>query len=564
MLYSRRFVRKLREAALSALRKNKDAFREYKRRRRRFNFSLRSGFGYFYAFLVVIGLSISATHEDPAFALTAVALYCTGTVGLRSGSLFSRLHWGDELPIFFGLPMQDDCYFSVQWKKFLGGSTWVILLVGVLYTLFALRMYPFWTAVLFAFIGAVLQWLVVVSLVLLTFKLRHPIIPKLCFAVYGLIIVAAFAPAKVTSALYPVTLALPAGWINWAWAGFLRGSYTQVLALLPVLALAALGISRYRILRSSFSPAFFHAEDPPFGVNLPGEDSLDEEERSYALRELDAPSGKDTFLENTLEAAGIPTVTSVAFEPHVDWYHAGFIERVAGTWLSEREKVTAEFMLGGTLGRWTADWNKALYITCATLVVARLIPATPLWILATAAVTAASMSAPLLGGKWPGFDAKFGFTNKSPLMAFFPLSYWQVSMAVFKVNLVRLGFYFVLLTPTFLVLSGNWMVPVGYAFSMLVRTMFWLTVLQIGAVIIRHSQGTNDNKTLSLATVSYFAFAIVGFVLVLLANAASLVKDLPSSGPLLLITFFSFVLAWWLYGILYNYGRIDLLRQPRS
>src|SRR6185437_9807200 len=124
-LYSRECLRALRRDARIRIKSSKTLRREHRLRRRRIGrISVRPVV--FYPLCIAAALSVifGASADNPDLPFIVIALYSTGTVVLRSRTLFNRLHGPGELRIFFGLPISDDAFFRMQWKKFLLRSVW--------------------------------------------------------------------------------------------------------------------------------------------------------------------------------------------------------------------------------------------------------------------------------------------------------------------------------------------------------------------------------------------------------------------------------------------------------
>jgi uncharacterized membrane protein len=89
--------------------------------------------------------------------------------------------------------------------------------------------------------------------------------------------------------------------------------------------------------------------------------------------------------------------------------------------------------------------------------------------------------------------------------------------------------------------------------------------LQFAAVLVQHSRGTNDTRSFSLGALSFFIFGLFSVVFLIIGVFVSFVPEAPYGAWVggLIITLF-LALAWWLYGLLYSRGRIDLMRDPDS
>jgi hypothetical protein len=555
ILFSRPFFRRLRHSCLVVLRQNKAAYQEYRRRRFRPKL-LGEYWRYLFFVMVVFFVLMAKTLNGQPFTLTAIALYCTATVATRSRILFTNLHWGNELAVFFGCPVEDEWYFRLQWQKFLRRSAWTIIPLWLAFSLVAMYANASWTGFVAALLAATFQWFVIVGLLLLTLRLRHPLMPKIAFALYALILVAAFVPPQFSRSMYLGTLVLPAGWINLGFTRFLAGNYLGIALVVPPLVFAAIGWSRLKGTRDTFSPQFFTADGAVIYTIEDENVGSDSEESTELLTEL-------TFNHNDLSYDPVNfTILAETLNHPLGWKDAGLIERVAGGCLNKEEQTIAEFLLGGVPRKWTLGWKRAFYTTAVTLVAARAVPVIPLWLVSLALFVAAVQAAPLAGIAYQGFKGIRNFTIQTPLLAFYPFSYWKTSAVIFKLNLVRLIAYIALLVPSMLILLPVYQLTWSPV-AVLWQTISCLIFLQIGIVVLLHSQGTDDTKRLSLKFVAYFLLVPIVVLSLLIAMIVAFDKGMLIEVSLTLATFLGFVLAWWLYGLMYN-GKVDLIVELRQ
>jgi hypothetical protein len=448
-LYSRNFVRSLRGAALVRIRASKVLRREHRRRRRRFQFfSLRTLFIYGLLAFFTASWTFSIAQKKPEFTFLVVSFYCTGTVAFRSRSLGSRLHGPAELSIFFGLPIIDRDFFSLQWRKFLFRTGWVFAFVFLLYAIRELQeQTSVFHLLLLAVPTALAQWLLVISLSALILEKRYQWTYQIGLAAYAAIVGAAVAPEKFTAAIARLGSMLPAGWINRAYIGVAAGRSVSVLWIVPVGVVVALGLTRVHWLRERYRPLFFHEFHYPSA----------EEMVDWNQAELTSPieqQPSDIIPDLLSRDVATSRLNSGELELVRDWNALGIIERVAGWCVTGHDRVVADFMLGDSLGDWSSGWLKGFYITSGVILSAALIPQVPSWLTVGAAFIAGFYAAPVLGGKWLGFSPVIVSMKQSSVKAFYPVSYWQASRVIFTINLVRLLAYSVLLLPTVLAVSS--------------------------------------------------------------------------------------------------------------
>lgn len=562
-LYSRDFVATLKRAARTRIRSSKALRRKYNLRRRRLgNLSVRNGVRYTFLLLVALSVIYKLSRSRPELPFVVIALYSTGIVVFRTWKFFNSLHGPDELAIFFGLPITDDDFFRLQWKKFLLRSLWFFAFAFLLYLIVALETPEPWLLRLaVSVLAAFAQWVLLVSMSLLVLNVRHPWLPRVSVGLYAIGIACIYAPPWVSTTAAAFTVVLPAGWINRVYIGLLRGNLFPVFWLLPAVAFVVVGFAKLPRLRQTYAPKFFeHAgfAEPSevLGVVTEGV-AMTEDQMAEQEGEIEGASGPEAMREaaSRLAAGGLNW--------ELDWNALWWIERVAGRWLSSEQKPVANFMLGAHLGRWSSGWGKSFYVTLITIVAALFVPALPTWTLIAAAAIAGFMAAPVLGGNWPGFSPVRISMKQSFVAAFYPVSYWQVSRIILKVNFVRLLAYFVLLFPTVLVLCWRAGETLSQGVSTAIGVWGWLAALQFAAIVVLHSRGTNDTRTFSFGTMAFFLCAIPVIVLLLIGAFVLFLPEAPYGGVVsALMVAPLLVLAWWLYGLLYNHGRIDFTRDP--
>jgi hypothetical protein len=557
-LYSRALVRDLRQAALRRIRQSKALRREHRlrRRRRRETSSVRVAF--FYCFLVAVALRVMAnfSFEKPAFPFVVVALYATGTVVFRSSALFERLHGPGELAIFFGLPITDQDFFRLQWKKFLLRSSWFFLFTLLAYVVLvfeqAAERPSFFLICIFA---ALAQWLVMVSLSVLALDLRHPWLPRIASALYVLMVVCMYAPAGFSAAVAALTVVLPAGWVNRGYLGLIGGDWSAILWFVPAVALGLAGLGRARHLRENYVPRLFEDLESHVPAEFADPDNIESPPPQPDVR------GPVPSPELLTQASG--RVASGELGWALNWNAFGWIERIAGRWLTDEDKPVANFMVGEVLGQWSSRWLKAFYLTAAAVVIAYFVTGFPLWLSVGAAAIAAMYAAPLIGGGWVGFAPVLVSLQQSSLAAFYPVTYWQVSRVVLKVNLVRLLAYSLLLFPVALAISRQVGLDLETGAGIGVRILFWLALLQFLGVLLLHSQGTDDTRTLSFRKLPLLFLALLSVLLLLAGGFLSFIPDVPNRALVgALIGAPVLPLTWWLYGLFYSRGRVDLMHPP--
>lgn len=413
--------------------------------------------------------------------LAAVALYATGVTFRLSARLIQELRSPDDLMPLACLPLSDQDIFDLQWQRLRSRSLWLLYYFIVAYALAAGLGHFSALGWLTALALALLQWPLALSLAagLLALGNRRALETTGLFIMFGCIwlpfvIFSERAHQLVISSLDHF---LPAGWITVAFSqGLLAGDPRAWWWLAPVALLAAA------------SPLL-----------------LRRQRRRYILKEVPASAGSRLDFDN-LVLTGLddvllpkplpePEDPSRAFSRQLleapDWSRAGFVERLAGRWLTPAQRRAAEFLLGWPPG-WTRLWTVSALMTLAAAIA--VLPVAPpwswltlaaalaiaVWFLGTggrlwprpfkfsrmiflvlfscliwglalrhlgfspASALVAILAYPvglyslpfLVLGPWRGFTPPWGRPGVYP-WALFPISWWDMVALVLKTNLVR-------------------------------------------------------------------------------------------------------------------------------
>ena len=554
-LYSRPFLRSIRQAAIPKIRQTKSLRREFKLRRRRDRVKV-------YVWSAVCSLLafywiINNSGAKPDLPLLMIAYYATGTVVFRAAGFFARLH-GHEALLFAALPISDSDFFRLQWGKFLLRSCWLLAVFPALYLVFAIEhRNNVGFSILVSVFAGVVQWIAVNSVAVLLIGVRNRVLIWLTLALYASVLVLLFLPpdfaATWSQRLKELTSFFPAGWINRGYCRLLAGDLMGLAWISPALLAIVPAIFRLRTLRSSFHLMW----------EWPGSVEADVEDEPAAEGQSALVAKQDTLPETVTVAQAVARINHGEWLRVPDWSTHGWVERAAGAWLSSEDRELADFLLGD-VGRWSARWTKALYVTAVTVLIVRFLPLVPVWAGIFGAFVAACLAAPLMGGAWSGFATVWLQNQQSYMIAFYPVSYWRCSRVIFKVNFVRLLAWFVLLLPACIALGWRFEISAAQALTVSLKIVYLLLLGQFIAIVGKHSSRTNDTQDWSLRNWLFFAFVIVCIFVTMGGLFAFLVPDnlvVELVGGL--IVALACVLAWWIYGLFYNRGRFDLLSQPR-
>ncbi len=554
-LYSRRFVRLLRRHVRSELRGSQKLWKEYKRRREgpwrrpvENILGLPLLLGMFYVLL-------SWLKPRPDLLLALLALYATGTPFLRLASLRAGLSTSFERALLYSLPVSDGDFFQFAWNRFLRSSLWVFGAGVAAYGYVALMAEAQGSAGLVIFGAAVLQWAAAVAATVLLYRFRPEQRPWPGLMLYGFGALLCFFPLAARQPLQAITDWLPAGWIHSLFSYTMKGGLVAAsMLVIPAVGLLAIVWTQSRRLQQSYRES---ETAPPLS---PQEFEEDEEETAG----MEAPTaewhqGRDRFASLRTEES----IRAGALGEVPDWASAGWIERIVGAWLTERERRVADFLLGGAPRWWTAQWRQAAWVLSVCTLACLLVPFLPRWAYVSPLLIGAAMAAPFLGGGWPGFESRYTGASLSPMYAVYPVVYSELSRVILKANVVRLAAWFPLGMAYAAALSWRWQVPIAQGLDVNASLFFVLAASQPLAVAGKISRRTNDTRAGNRASLAFSGVLLVG-ILVYLPLAIAVVVPVPLLWKLLLAAgFLALCMAGaWLYGVLFDRGRIDLLHEP--
>jgi hypothetical protein len=554
-------ARAIRKRGRQRLRGSRLLWKDYKKMR---GSRLRRGLNhlrflvYFYPLLI---LGVVSQRHGPDLPLLLLTLYSAATILTRATQHSSALYRSGDLAFFMHLPVPDAQFFDYEARKFFRSSlaVWFFAFVAFAYVSFvALKGTMFWVVPL---AGATLQWLLVVSLVLLLEWMAPAWVAiKVGIPLYVVAFAVLFVPADWIGALKNAAIPLPTAWVPYIFEqGLLRGQSASLLFLFPVIAIVAALPLSLRRLRQTY---------PHSAIVYPlmtGSVTVDNEDLD-CRDQVQWPEVAETVGEQReVHARFRPSPIQL---PAIDWNSLGWIERIAACWLGPVRRRHAEFLCADQMS-WSGQWQVGLKIAGAGALLLVIWKDVPIWIPWTVGVIAGMVLLPLAGGTWPGMQPRpAGGTHVMPVYATVPLSFTQISRVLATVNLLRFLVVLPLLLAYGSLLGWRAQMPFGDSLWMAARVFIFLLSLQPFAIFLRHSEGTNDTRSLKLHTfaavlvllalvVAYLACAI-GFFLIS-AWAPPQESALIGVGSVIGMFLFS-VLSWLLYRRVFNRGRIDLLR----
>jgi len=380
---------------------------------------------------------------------------------------------------------------------------------------------------------------------------------RIALPLYVLTFGVIFFPASLVSSTWRASLPLPTAWIPYIFEhGVLNHESENLYFLVPILLFLSFLPLTARRLRGNYPIAELTY---PFASSA-AIDRQEYDEQTGQLREED------------WRGTSIPESSSLSVTPlhlrGLDWNSSGWIEGLAGRMLSEREKKSADFLCGGRLGLWSAQWRRGLKgagIGVVALLLPRLFPA---WISVVIGVLASMFALPLIGGRWEGVQLVADSGKVRPAFASVPLSYTDISRVIAKINLVRYAAWFPISLAYAAILA--WRSQIAPSLGIEVAAEIILVLISFQPILIAglHSYGTNDTRSLNLH--SFFAILGIGSVgivygvcWIIFFTAAEWapkgVRAIPAAAT---GAFLCSLLIWRCYKLFYDRGRLDTMRVP--
>jgi hypothetical protein len=556
------FVR-LRDRARSRAQQSPRLWKEYKRRRRarpggRLTLPLWLA-RLIWPLALLVMLPGILQRVGPASLLAMLALYCSGTIFLRAADLRNRLYRSTELVVALHYPLHDRDFFRWQLREWLISCLPLFLLSAASYSRVAVYGNA-GTALASAVLGGLAQTAIVITLSLTQalWLTRIPTQPAL--ALYALIAGIFFFPKELAWLGGQALAVLPAGWVNLWLASSQIGTSGVILILLGVGLLAAVDAWIVRSLekrypRTDVTLVLQHAFDDEAADELASA-STNENENSAAFgRDYAVAQERFASLHNrTIVAEQLTTAT-------FDWNAGDWTTRIAGRWLTPRQRLVAEFLSASTIDTWKGRLKGAVQLTALGVFLCAIPLAVPLWLSLCVFIIAAFTGAPVLGGTWAGLTPGwFGFARLQPL-AGYPVGYVEASLSVMKLNAVRLlGFVPLALTAGLVI---GWRYFGQPTTGLLISAQIVLTAFAVQpyCTLFLHSGGTNDTKRLNWTSLSFACTLIANAVIFIAIGIAcfvfnrSLLTWILGPPAMVLVS----LSMWRFYGLLYSRHQIDLI-----
>ena len=247
-----------------------------------------------------------------------------------------------------------------------------------------------------------------------------------------------------------------------------------------------------------------------------------------------------------------------------NWERANWLERAAGWSLNEKEKLTAQFMLGGRAPNWSSRWRVAVIATACAFTV--LLARNELFRVGAFLSTAVSVGAgvPVLGGVWPAMQQGIVSGKFAPLHACYPLDYWRAGWTMWKVNTVRTLAW----APVGLLLGIllGYDAQMGLGASTLLAGRIILLYIALSPIMVagKFSKSTNDTVNLRWSRILAILVLVLLIIVLLVGGGVALaIEGLPGVGLTALLGVLT-VGSWALYGWYWGRREVDLLTERQS
>lgn len=508
----------------------------------------------------------------PTVWLCCASLVFAGVALSQARKLWGKLTVESERLVLFYYPLEEKDFFEWTALRVAARQMWVLAVAAGLYV-FAVRMGG-GSGWLLGLVGALAEWLVVVciALGLVRHVDKYPRwLPLGLYAAGALLLV---MPGQFGATMEPLGWMLPTGWVHLLLSAKIGEEWAEVGMVAAAMGLGALGWWMWRELGAFYcqvqTPVVIESEDAP-GVEEPVrpevkmetliEGTEEDEEEEEAALPIQA-----TWRKQRLDNLSVRAGQYVAQENWIEgwnWNALGPIERAAGWCLNTREKSEAQFLLGPKAPNWSGRWKIAVIATAAAF--AAVLPGiVQLNMLAAVGLGVAIGSGlPILGGLWPATNQGRISGKFSPTFGCYPLSYWTAGWTMYKLNGVRTVAWLPLGLMIGILGARSSHVPLGEGCWVTARAILLFQAVMPLLVAGKFSKVTNDTVSLRLRTLP-----VIGAALVVLGVVITLGTMAMFAPGALALAFLAGVAAttwgaWWLYGVYYERGRVDLLREQR-
>jgi len=503
--------------------------------------------------------------SHPETALAFISLWGFALMIFRAQAVLSCLFASSDLRTLILLPISESTVFRWEFQRFLRGSLVHLLhfaagfsVLAWLLDFSALK----WTVVPLL---ALLTWAVMISMATLC-AARLPWLPYRLLVNGFVVLIFAFIVGRtyigpvllevVDRHASSLNLLLPTGWPVSLFELLLPNSHWAYLVLLiPIAAVIMTFNGSLRRLAGGYR--YQERAIPPASDLVPH-------------TETPTPISQDRDPERPFRLG--PTaieevIRSRQFLMPFPWQNAGWLENLLWRWLSDREKVLADFVFPNGL-RISASWKtifRNLGVALLLALVADLVsPAAKFWLLAIGLfITICHVLAVFLAtGR--AFQVTISSGIGIPMYAGLGIGLRELSVFLVKCSTVQLPFVFpfAILCSTMVVWQTGMPLQFGFWFGLKIGVL--LLAGRFLTLTFGISGGTNDTARIRfrsaglIISMAFFMLAFLG-----LCAASLFIPDQRIALPLLALTVAEAYATFRLYGWFYNGNRFDLMRLPQ-
>jgi hypothetical protein len=242
-----------------------------------------------------------------------------------------------------------------------------------------------------------------------------------------------------------------------------------------------------------------------------------------------------------------------------DWSQTPWLERAVGWCLTEEEKDTLRFLVGGRLPEWSNAWKNSVIVLAAGILLVVILPAG--WKFAGAIVILVSMGMglPFAGGTWAATSSAWISGKISPLYAVYPLPYGLASRVMAKVNLMRTFAWLPLVVALAMVDAKIENGLISEKLWLATRAvLLWLAWIPI-AIAGKFSKGTNDTTAMRAGQILLVPLVVLIISGTVVLWGTILIVDRPEVLIGAAVAIAASIGTWAGYGWWYN-RKVDLLR----
>lgn len=551
-LRSKDLEHQIRSAARQEMRQDKELWKDYRRHRlswirRVLGGDYRQVLPYLYVGVALVMSAVNSGRE--ILVVLGAAIYATATTIFRGLMLRTEALQGYDRAVLVNLPVSDEAFLQHEVKQSVWSWVRAAVVFFLAYGATIISSGHLKEQIAFAAMAAVLQAASGLCFAMLLIAFAPKILSEgVSTPVYLLIFVCPWLPAPALRMLWSAVLLTPGGWISHGFAGLTSLSNGNPIWFIPAFVMVVSLPLAYTALRRQLLQELGAQTLDELARVSTFQSSEDEEQRQLGQVKPAEPGAE---------------IWAVHFLQSASWSRAGWMERLAVKFLSPRQKIVAEFMLGDQLGAWSKRWRTAAILTLGGIALTMTLRAGPTWLYYVPLIAAAMWGAPLFGGFWWGFFGAPTSGYLTPAYAGFPLAYTEISKVMWKANAIRVVAWAPLALTYITILAMKLGQSPEFGATLGFETILLVLAVQPAMIAGHFSYGSNDTKQLNWQALLFFAFALLLFVLLIVA-AILLFETDAIEGKLIGIfgIFGAPAVAWFCYKLLFNRGRTDLLSKP--